>query len=298
MFALDEDLIVRARASLPSPVDVCARRDGGAWVLCALEPRADAERALARVRADGALACLRRGLAPGARLSKLDGRSALLVQPGGDEGAGSLERLAEDGATSPVWRAVGLRQVAVRTGSSNATERSLALALAVSGEAELTALSIPSTGEARVLARGRLDAPVVEVAAAGGDGDGEGWWALEADVPPRLVRLDAGLRVCSRVELELDGGGEAPGLVVADSGAPWLFSRTRARIERRDSESGARRRGRAEGLPHGAATAGTAWRGGALFATGGALLHLDDRLRIAPGQGGFRGVVSLSVVPP
>lgn len=107
-----------------------------------------------------------------------------------------------------------------------------------------------------------------------------------------------------RGELWSDRSGEcwgrdrsAPGLLVGSS-AIWLYSRRRAWVERRHPEDGHRLgRGRA-GLPHGVVDAGAAdGKGGAIFAAGGALLRLDARGRVAPGQGGFRYVSDLTVLP-
>jgi hypothetical protein len=258
VYGLDEELILACRVRLPAPLALARARDGRLFVL----------------RAPGILDVLDSG---GAFLRELEvgacldldahEESALLVQP-----SGAL-RIGPDIAPTILLRSPGLCCIA----------GSLASVLAGTQDGRVLRLALDGSGE---LASAALGGSIVDLAPAAEPG---GSFALDA-AGQRLLCLAPDLALRWQVALPIAARqiGAVPGeerVWLADTGSPRVL---------RYGPGGALELDRA-GLPLLGLERALAWSGrGALVCAPGALLQLDARGHLAPGQGGFNYLVDLA----
>jgi hypothetical protein len=273
VLGLDRALFPVRAFGVNRPLEVEAAA-GGEWaVLHALQEGPGGERELIQVSLDG----------------EVRARSRV-------GGARCLRRLA-DGRWIFLSVEGGLRSVDCRGESTTLTTGEPGCALAVAGgrllvgttAGRLSLLEIAGEG-VEVLLGGEVGAPLHDLAPGPRSGE---WWALVGEPTARLLLLDSRLR--SR--WEEDSGLDARFLVTDPRGElVWLADSERARARRLGPR--ARDRNVLDSLPSiGFQAGGTAAGDRVLLLTPGALLNLDARGGLHPGQGGFGFAVDLAAVP-
>jgi hypothetical protein len=265
---LDADLYRAVRVPVSYPLAVAARPDGGAWVVSASLPNPGVAQSLVCLRSDGGLEATAavgvvRDLAATAR------GEALVVDALG--GVARIALFGREGRLIAERRVPAASCVAARAGR----------VLVGTSDGQLVSTDV----DLSVLRRRALDAAILDVEPAG-----NGWFVLEDAALGRLLRLDDDLSTDWGVALERRSAriGALPrgsAVWTVGSGAR-LFGEGGAVV----TETGE--------FPMRGARGGVAWRnGGLLTAAPGAIMHLDQHGRVAPGQGGFDFLVDLSAVP-
>jgi hypothetical protein len=273
LYALDADLILAQRTALGWPLELARARDGGLYVLRAVGGSAGTGQRLARIDARGVLTgetdvgtCL--------DLDTFDGRMALLVEQPGERGSARRAlRIAPEGASgvlaqSPALRCIAGSRFSVLVGTDDGwVDR-----LPIEGGRPLA--SVRLSGAILDLAPGPEAGSVFALA-----GDGTRLCLLGPDL---ALRWDVALPIVARHL------GAAP-----DAERVWLGDTRSARVLRY-GPGGALEIDR-DGLPLAGLDRALPWiDGGALLCAPGAILHLDSRGHLAPGQGGFNFLVGLA----
>ncbi len=302
LWGLDAVLCVQTRVALSSwPTHAVSDAAGGAWVACAERGPGGSYRWL-HVDADGRA---QRGPArsfEAIRSVVADGQGGVLLWSGVDRVAlwaidarGAAARLLS--ADSEHGFEHGFEPGAMATdGEARILVGSASGALELFDRDGRRLASRSSLLDGDPAAAGSPTAAVVDVARRGSCG----WWALTEE--GRLVALDDELRVRWTRDTPL----ETPRLALPAAcraalcdPAPespcdnvvWVGGRKHALAY--DCE-GALRAASGELPVVDLEQRGIAWQGGALFASQGALVRLDERGALAPGQGGFEYVVALA----
>jgi hypothetical protein len=275
LVGLDRDLHVAQRRELRWPLLLAARADGGVWVARALEGGPHGAHEL--VRFDALAQPHERYELPAVRaLCAADGARAWVLSDAGADSAQLLQ--VELGRVPlPIARFAGARLLCARSAAE----------LAIGSGAGRLWL-VDATG--RIRAERCLDGALAALAPGP---SADQCWALERAPDARLWLLGARLESLRVQRTGLDGGRLA-----SESGAPRVWV---ADARRRH----ARRFGAASGLeldwtdvPLAGLMAGAAERGGgALWLAPGALLRVDARAGLVPGQGGFGHAHDLARVP-
>ena len=263
LIGLDRDLLVAARVEVPWPTEIEACEGGGVWAVSAREGDPLGAHDLLRLLPDGGLGAPIE-VGPVIHLATV-GVDALVTERE-EDGATRVRRFAPDGMASLVAE--------------------LPDALCASGVGERV---IVGTARGAVLAFGRgapagsqLGGAICDVAPGPSAG---AWWVLERKHggPGRLLLLDAELRTLWSVSCELEASHLAP---VAGQERIWLVDAARP-LACRFGPGGVLELACGPLPQAGLGRAAALDDGGLLVAAPGALLHLDARGRLVPGQGGF-----------
>jgi hypothetical protein len=268
---LDARLIVERSIACPEPLEVRACADGGAWVLRATRRVAGGAQRLERWNAGGeTLASV--ALDPCISLCTDDRDQALVIEAHSASHAERAWRVARDGSLSPLAEREGLRCLApwrdgVVIGTSNGE------LVCVDASARST-LARESGGVVLDLARGPEAGTL---------------WLLEKRGSNRLALLDERFAARWSIGLRISALHLAP---VPGEERVWLCDAREPRVQRFGP------RGTLEldlrNLPLAGLDRAVAWSDrGAVLAAPGALLHVDQHGRLAPGQGGFNYLVAL-----
>jgi len=250
-YVLDENLILARCVRVRRPVEVCATRDGGAWILAG-SGASRKGRSLLRLRADGSRATAI-ALGSSAALSVLEDDDALVV----DDGC-RLVRCGQEGEARILLEG---RDLACAAAHGSAV-------LVGSRSGEIFRL------RAGGLECARLAAPILDLESVG-----PSVYVLFGD-PPRIGRLLPDLSL--RWETACEPG--CTGIAAAEDGGAWIVDDGASRLRRlaRDGSIGFERAGLA-----GAAALAGAGDGSVVLALPGALLRIDARGKNRRGQGGF-----------
>jgi hypothetical protein len=268
VIGLDENLIEVRELELPSPLRAQARDLGGAWIAHTPQGTPLSPQVLVELGPEG-VALSSTPVQALLDLSTLDGGDALAVELGSD---GSQRVLQVRGGTLPLV----LARLPGVTCVAGARWRVL-IGTSVGDLQLLPAAGAIGIGSKRV----HLGGSLVDVAAAS-----DGWWALDAAGGAggsRLIRLDAELSLrwevrCGVAALSLIPDVRRDRVWLADVNEPSL----------RRFGPGGELELALDALPTAGLDRGLAMsNGGALLVAPGALLRIDDRGRLSPGQGGF-----------
>jgi len=275
LVGLDRDLHVAARRELRWPVLLAARADGGTWVARALEdgPRGAHELACfdasARLRARFAASPVHALCAPDGEVLY-----ALSEEPGAPAQLLRVELEAGPRALAPF---AGARWLCARSAGE-----------LVIGASDGRLWSVDGAGV--VHAEQQLGAELAALAPGPREGT---CWVLERAPDARLWLLGARLE-----PLRVRRTGLTGGELAAERGSErvWVADARRKHV-RRFGPAGQLELDRTD-VPLAGITAGAALRGGgALWLAPGALLRVDARGELAPGQGGFGHAHDLARVP-
>ena len=274
LYALDADLILARRTALGTPLEIVRARDGGLFMLrqdgagpgrgtrlCVLDARGLPQSEVALER------CL--------DLDTLDGRTALLVEEpaaGGTELRRAL-RIAPGGARSVLARSAVLRCISgSRASVLVGTDDGWVDRLPLEGSVPLG--SVQLGGAVLDLARGPEAGSVFVL----------------LNAPPRLALLGPELEARWQVALPVVARHLG---AVEGTERVWIADTSAARVLRY-GPGGALELDR-DGLPLLGLDRALPWiDGGVLLCAPGAILHLDARGHLAPGQGGFNFLVDLA----
>jgi hypothetical protein len=265
---LDEELRLTRRVHMGWPLAVRSRRDGGAWVLRSSLGKALQPCRLDRIRADGSTA-IEIDLGPSGAFALLDAGDALVVEKGtGRDGADKLLRCEDDGAKRVLLEAADISCVA--------DTRAFVLA----GTARSEILRFRSPPDNSQVERVALDGALVDLAP--GPDPGTAWLLLDQG-GARLALLGPDLALRWTTPTGLRCVHVAP---VEGEERVWIGDTERPLV-RRFGPGGALELDQAD-LPLAGFDRVVAWEeGSVLLVAPGAILRLDRRGRMMPGQGGF-----------
>lgn len=272
LVGLDDELFEARRIELASPVEVELAQDGGLWAVSASESHPLGRHDLVRYAVDGARsAALTFG--PVYDLDRL-GPDALVV-----ERQGALGRVVRVTLAGEVLAVAELANARCASGSG-----SRAVVGTDDGEVWLfDAAHQPP----RVLARRELAGPIGDLRPGPTPGT---WWALDVGGVARLSLLEPTLATRWTVEVGLHALHIAPARGVE---RVWVADTTQP-VVRRYGPGGALELDLHD-LPHSGLDRGVALEeGGVLLVAPGAVLRLDERGELQPGQGGFDFLVDLA----
>ncbi|HVS12144.1 MAG TPA: hypothetical protein VMS76_19945 [Planctomycetota bacterium] len=264
LIGLDRHLLVAARVAVPWPTEVEPCDGGGVWAASAREGDPLGAYDLLRVSPDGRLAePIEVGVV--IDLAAIAGGDALVVERN-EDGSTRVRRFAADGRASPV------AELPDASCASGARDR-----------------VIVGTASGAVLAFGggaprhaQLGGSICDVAPGPSSRE---WWALDRGRAgaSRLFLLDEELRTLWSLQCELEGGQLAP---VPSQERVWLVDAARP-FAFRFGPGGVPELACGPLPQVGLGRAAALDDGSLLVTSPGALLRLDARGRIAPGQGGF-----------
>jgi hypothetical protein len=275
---LDADLVLARSVRLGSPLAVRSCRGGGAWVLRASSGTAAGPRRLARIGADGSIAA-EIELGACAAFAPLDQGGVLVVERGTGSGiADRLLRCDENGGREIVFEAAGISCViASRAGLLAGTSR---------GEI----LRSGSVSPDAAVERATLAGAIVDLAPGPTAGSA---WVLFGERGSTLGLLGSELALLWSTPTGLRSAHVAP---VEGEERVWIADVERPTV-RRFGPAGALELDRSD-LPLPGLDRVVAWtKGGALLVSPGAILRVDRRGRMMPGQGGFDDLKDLARAP-
>jgi len=268
---LDARLIVERSIPCREPLEVRACADGGAWVLRATRRVAGGAHRLERWNADGdTLASV--ALDPCRALGTDDRDQALVIEARNASHAERAWRVARDGWLTPLAERDGLRCLAPwRDGVVLGTSSGELVCVDASARATLAR---ESGGIVLDLARGPAPGTL---------------WLLENRGSDRLALLDEQLAARCSIGVRIAAVHLAP---VPGEERVWLCDSREPRVQRFGPHGTLELDLR--NLPLAGLDRAVAWPDrGAVLAAPGALLHVDEHGRLAPGQGGFNYLVAL-----
>lgn len=274
LVGLDADLLLARRVPLDWPISVRALRDGGAWVLRSSQGAPADPSVLDRIRADGSIGA-EIDLGACTALALLASGDAVVVEKRtGSGGADRLVRCGEGGRTQILLEAPDLACAAeTRSGLLAGTRRGEILRVAPD----------PLVGP---IPRRLLEGGIVDLA-PGPEPDEA--WVLFGEGGARVGLLDAALELRWSVSTGFRSSCAGP---IRGEERIWIADVERP-VVRRFGPGGTIELD-CGNLPVPGAERIVAWTdGGALLASPGAILRLDRRGRLLPGQGGFDGLVDL-----
>jgi hypothetical protein len=269
--ALDRDLFVARRIPCAAPLAIEACADGGVWIVRdksdAVEPRRRIERWSAdgtRLVSVGIEDCV--DLSIGADDAALLVDSAALSHP---------ERASSVSCDGEIHRWLDRKDLSCIAACGDA--------IVLGTRAGIVVRIARATGE--IEAELEVGGDIADVAPGPSDGS---VWVLDGAGAGHLMLVDADLRVVWRARIQLCAARLAP---MAGEERVWLCDVREPRA-RRFGPGGALELD-ASALPLAGFESACAWNdGGVLLIAPGAVLRLDDRGRLQPGQGGFNYLVS------
>ena len=269
LFGLDRDLLPVREIEVRAPLEVEAAPGGGAWVLSAAEGSPRGAHRLRRILSDGTCEADVR-LGPAFGLTGASGGAMVVIERG--RGASDrVLRVGRDGRTRLLAELPGLGAASARHG--------LLLLGSVGGEVWL----FRDRSADGPIAHRAFGGPIETLAPGARAGT---WWVLAAG---ELVQLGHDLSPTWR------RGVPAAEALAPDpaSGGVWLTLAGEGGVQRYGSAGELELH--ALELPLRSLSGGLGRPDGSiLFVTPGAILHLDARARLAPGQGGFDFLIDLA----
>jgi hypothetical protein len=265
---LDADLLLVRSVRLGWPVAVRARADGGAWVLRSKLGSPASPSILDRIRADGSIAAeVELGACTGLALLA-SGDAVVIEKRAGSGGSDRLVRCGDEGRTEILLEALDLACAAeTRSGVLAGTRRGEILRVTP----QFLVGPIPRT---------TLAGAVFELA-PGPEPDEA--WVLFGEGGGSVGLLDAGLELRWSAPTGLRSA--RAGAVVGEQRI-WIVDAERSVVRR--FGPGGKLELECADLPIPGAERVVSWRdGGVLLVSPGAILRLDRRGRLLPGQGGF-----------
>ena len=276
VWSLDRRLLLQRSVELRSPVEVASAEAGGVWVTSQLEDWPLGAHRLVRLDADGErLAEFHAGA-----LQDLDALGGGVITIEWNRPSNADDRVLyvdARGWPTTLFEAPDLSCVAAgRNGELLVGTRV--------GELFLLRMS---SGAADLLAQRQVGGEIADLALGPEPG---AWWVLDAHSPARLILLDSDLSERWSVVHQLSASHLVP---VPDRERVWIADGSEP-VVRRYGAGGTLELHRSR-LPLGGLGRGLALPGGeVLLVAPGALLHLDERGELLPGQGGFAFLVGVA----